>query len=109
MVALLFGRPRLQRHCSEEGASVTIVFVHGVPNTAAVWNPVRSLLPDRDTIAVQLPGFGRDAPAGFSGTRYAYRDWLIDQLEAMKLGKRKLRRIANSSSWAPEPCTRWNR
>ena len=62
---------------------MTVVFVHGVPNTAAVWDPVRSLLPDRDTIAVQLPGFGRDAPAGFSGTRYAYRDWLIDQLETM--------------------------
>jgi pimeloyl-ACP methyl ester carboxylesterase len=63
---------------------MTVVFVHGVPNTAAVWNPVRSLLPDRDTIALQLPGFGRDAPAGFSGTRYAYRDWLIDQLEAFR-------------------------
>ena len=62
---------------------MTVVFVHGVPNTATVWDPVRSLLPDRDTIALQLPGFGCDAPAGFSGTRYAYRDWLIDQLEAM--------------------------
>ena len=28
-------------------------------------------------------GFGGDAPAGFSGTRYAYRDWVIDELEAM--------------------------
>ena len=62
---------------------MTVVFVHGVPNTAAVWDPVRALLPDRDTIALQLPGFGCDAPAGFSGTRYAYRDWLIEQLEAM--------------------------
>jgi len=62
---------------------MTIVFVHGVPNTATVWDPVRSLLPDRDTTALQLPGFGCDAPSGFSGTRYAYRDWLIDQLEAM--------------------------
>lgn len=62
---------------------MTIVFVHGVPNTATVWDPVRSLLPDRETVAVQLPGFGCDAPNGFSGTRYAYRDWLIGQLEAM--------------------------
>ncbi len=62
---------------------MTVVFVHGVPNTAAVWDPVRSVLSDRDTIAVQLPGFGCDAPAGFSGTRYAYRDWLIEQLETM--------------------------
>ena len=43
---------------------MTIVFVHGVPNTAAVWDPVRSLLPDRETVALQLPGFGCDAPAG---------------------------------------------
>ena len=42
---------------------MTVVFVHGVPNTAAVWDPVRSLLPDRDTIALQLPGFGSDPPA----------------------------------------------
>jgi pimeloyl-ACP methyl ester carboxylesterase len=62
---------------------MTVVFVHGVPNTAVVWDPVRSLLSDRDTIALQLPGFGCDSPDGFSGTRYAYRDWLIDQLEAM--------------------------
>jgi pimeloyl-ACP methyl ester carboxylesterase len=62
---------------------MTVVFVHGVPNTAAVWDPVRSQLPDRDTIALQLPGFGSDSPDGFSGTRYAYRDWLIGQLEAM--------------------------
>jgi pimeloyl-ACP methyl ester carboxylesterase len=65
---------------------MTVVLVHGVPNTTAVWDPVRSLLSDRDTsdtIALQLPGFGCDAPAGFSGTRYAYRDWLIEQLEAL--------------------------
>jgi pimeloyl-ACP methyl ester carboxylesterase len=62
---------------------MTVVFLHGVPNTASVWDPVRSLLSGRDTVAVQLPGFGIDAPAGFSGTRYAYRDWVIDELEAM--------------------------
>ena len=63
---------------------MTIVFVHGVPNTAVVWNPLRSMLAGRDTVALQLPGFGCDAPAGFSGTRYAYRDWLITELEALK-------------------------
>ena len=62
---------------------MTAVFLHGVPNTAAVWDPVRSLLSDRDTVALPLPGFGRDAPAGFSGTRYAYRDWIIHELEEM--------------------------
>ena len=62
---------------------MTVVFVHGVPNTAAVWDPVRSLLTDHNTIALKMPGFGCDGPADFSATRYAYRDWLIKQLEAM--------------------------
>jgi pimeloyl-ACP methyl ester carboxylesterase len=62
---------------------MTVVFVHGVPNTAAVWDPVRALLSDHDTIALKLPGFGCDGPADFSATRYAYRDWLIDQLEVL--------------------------
>lgn len=62
---------------------MTVVFLHGVPNTATVWDPLRSLLTGRDTVALQLPGFGCDAAAGFSGTRYAYRDWVIEELEAM--------------------------
>jgi pimeloyl-ACP methyl ester carboxylesterase len=62
---------------------MTVVFVHGVPNTAAVWDPVRSLLPNHDAIALKLPGFGCDGLADFSATRYAYRDWLINQLEAL--------------------------
>jgi pimeloyl-ACP methyl ester carboxylesterase len=62
---------------------MTIVLVHGVPNTAEVWGPLRSALSDRDAIALKLPGFGCEAPAGFSGTRYAYRDWLIEELTAI--------------------------
>lgn len=46
---------------------MTVVFLHGVPNTARVWDPVRSLLSGRDTVALQLPGFGSDAPAGSVG------------------------------------------
>ncbi|MDT5175733.1 MAG: hypothetical protein QOG37_2984 [Mycobacterium sp.] len=62
---------------------MTIVFVHGVPNTAAVWGPLLSVLSDHAVIALQLPGFGCEAPAGFTGTRYAYRDWLIEELTAI--------------------------
>lgn len=38
-----------------------IVLVHGVPETAALWDPVRVHLP-ADTLAVQLPGFGCPRP-----------------------------------------------
>lgn len=60
---------------------MTVVYVHGVPDTAAVWGPLRSLLADRDDVAVRLPGFGTDSPAGFTATRFAYRDWLIGAIE----------------------------
>lgn len=58
-----------------------VVYVHGVPDTATVWDPLRRLLTDRDDLAVRLPGFGAEPPAGFTGTRFAYRDWLVGQLE----------------------------
>lgn len=56
------------------------VFVHGVPDTAALWDPIRARLQRRDTIAVALPGFGCDLPDGFSATKEGYVDWLIDEI-----------------------------
>jgi len=58
-----------------------IVFVHGVPETAALWDDVRAALGRRDTTALSLPGFGCARPAGFAATKEAYVDWLISQLE----------------------------
>jgi len=57
-----------------------IVLVHGVPETAALWDPLRSLLPPA-TRAVALPGFGCPRPAGFAATPDAYAGWLIGELE----------------------------
>lgn len=34
-----------------------IVFVHGVPETAAIWRKVRATI-DRESVALELPGFG---------------------------------------------------
>jgi pimeloyl-ACP methyl ester carboxylesterase len=62
-----------------------IVFVHGVPETAALWDDVRAALGRHDTIALSLPGFGCKRPAGFAATKEAYVDWLIGELE--KLGE----------------------
>ncbi|MFG1947080.1 alpha/beta fold hydrolase [Nonomuraea sp. NPDC048826] len=61
------------------------VFVHGFPETAAVWGPLlaeleRAGLDRADLIRLSPPGFGAPVPAGFDCTVTAYRDWLIDEL-----------------------------
>ena len=57
-----------------------IVFVHGVPETAAVWNKVRDLI-GRESVAVALPGFGVPVPDGFGQTKDDYADWLVAELD----------------------------
>jgi pimeloyl-ACP methyl ester carboxylesterase len=56
-----------------------IVFVHGVPETAAIWRKVRAAI-DRPSVALELPGFGTSRPAGFGGTKDDYADWLAGEL-----------------------------
>ncbi|MCC7076849.1 MAG: alpha/beta hydrolase [Acidimicrobiia bacterium] len=57
-----------------------IVFVHGVPETASYWDPLRSLI-DEPTTAVALPGFGCPRPEGFGATKDDYAAWLGRRLE----------------------------
>jgi len=57
------------------------VFVHGVPDTYRLWEPVRSHLRRSDVIAVSLPGFDAPRPPGFAADKEAYVDWLIAELE----------------------------
>ena len=61
-----------------------IVFVHGVPETAQLWDRMRAEIGDEST-AVSLPGFGCERPAGFSATKDAYSEWLAGELE--KIGE----------------------
>jgi pimeloyl-ACP methyl ester carboxylesterase len=61
------------------------VFVHGNPETAAVWDPLLAELEDAgaaraDLIRLSPPGFGAPVPAGFGATVGEYRDWLVDEL-----------------------------
>src|SRR5688500_1286567 len=61
------------------------VFVHGNPETAAVWDPLLAELEDAgaaraDLIRLSPPGFGAPVPAGFGATVSEYRDWLVDEL-----------------------------
>ncbi len=61
--------------------TMTIVLVHGNPETAAIWEPLVDALERDDVVALSPPGFGAPLPTGFSATYLAYRDWLEDQLE----------------------------
>lgn len=60
-----------------------VVFVHGVPDTQRVWNAVVSRLDRKDVLTLSLPGFGCPLPDGFSATKEAYVDWLLEQLKAL--------------------------
>lgn len=59
------------------------VLVHGVPDTAAMWEPVRSHLQRSDIVALELPGFGTPVADGFGATKEAYADWITAQVAAI--------------------------
>jgi pimeloyl-ACP methyl ester carboxylesterase len=58
------------------------VFLHGVPETAAIWDGVRSRV-DGDSVALSLPGFGCPRPAGFASTKDEYVAWVLEELDAI--------------------------
>ncbi len=62
---------------------MTAVFVHGVPETPAVWRGLLAALDRPDTVALSLPGFGTARPAGFGATMEEYAAWLAAQLERL--------------------------
>lgn len=62
---------------------MTVVLVHGVPETAAVWDPLLGevqALDRRDVVRLSPPGFGAPLPAGFGATVWDYREWLVGEL-----------------------------
>src|ERR1700710_2022152 len=63
---------------------MTIVLVHGNPETAAIWDPLRAALGRDDVVALSPPGFGAPVPDGFDATSDEYVTWLIDELEALR-------------------------
>ena len=60
-----------------------VVFVHGNPETAAIWGPLISQLERASLRTLSPPGFGAPAPEGFSATADAYFDWLVGELEVL--------------------------
>ena len=61
---------------------MTLVFVHGFPQTNRIWDGLRQVL-QRQSIALSLPGFGAPRPSRFTGTKDAYAKWLADALAEM--------------------------
>ena len=55
--------------------------MHGVPDSPALWDPIRARLRRRDVVTPTLPGFdGTPLPDGFGATSDEYAAWLIDDI-----------------------------
>jgi pimeloyl-ACP methyl ester carboxylesterase len=75
-------------HCAWTGAanvvwgvaSMTIVLVHGNPETEAIWDDLVPHLRSDDVVRLSPPGFGCAIPPGFDCSTDAYRDWLAGEL-----------------------------
>jgi pimeloyl-ACP methyl ester carboxylesterase len=61
--------------------TMTVVLVHGNPETEAIWGPLVNALGRDDVARLSPPGFGAPLPDAFPATYLAYRDWLEGELE----------------------------
>ena len=57
-----------------------VVFVHGVPEAAAIWTLLLAELGRDDAITLSPPGFGAPVPDGFGATSDEYLAWLTGEL-----------------------------
>ncbi len=62
---------------------MTVVLVHGNPETAALWDPLRTELGRDDVVTLSPPGFGAPVPEGFRATSDEYLAWLIGEVEGI--------------------------
>lgn len=109
------------------------IFVHGVPDTPAMWEPLISALgPESGPfLCPALPGFSTPIPEGFTCTKEAYADWLVDYIETNREGSEPVDLVGHDwgailviraawlrpdlvRSWAvanalPEPNYQWHR
>ena len=60
-----------------------VVFVHGNPETTAIWDELCKHLGREDVIALSPPGFGAPVPEGFDATSDGYLAWLVAEVEAI--------------------------
>src|SRR3954452_20010904 len=59
---------------------MSIVLVHGNPETEAIWDDLVPHLRGDDVVRLSPPGFGCAIPSGFDCSTDAYRDWLAGEL-----------------------------
>jgi len=60
---------------------MTVVLVHGNPETDAIWGPLVDALEREDVVRLSPPGFGAPLDDGFPATYLGYRDWLEEELQ----------------------------
>lgn len=61
-----------------------VVFVHGNPETSAIWEGLITALKRDDVITLSPPGFGAPVPEGWMATRAEYIAWLTGELAAIE-------------------------
>jgi pimeloyl-ACP methyl ester carboxylesterase len=59
------------------------VFVHGNPESDAIWDLLIDELDRDDVIKLSPPGFGSPTPNGWQATRLEYLDWLVAELQGI--------------------------
>ena len=64
-----------------ESRQTRAVFVHGNPETPAIWGPLLTELQHPDVVTLSPPGFGAEVPDGFGATADDYAAWLASELE----------------------------
>jgi pimeloyl-ACP methyl ester carboxylesterase len=57
------------------------VFVHGNPETAAIWEPLLAELQHPDPVSLSPPGFGAPVPDQFGASADEYAAWLASEIE----------------------------
>ena len=60
---------------------MTVVLVHGVPDTEHMWDRLAAALGPREVVRLSLPGFGTEVPIGWTATKEDYADWLAARLD----------------------------
>ena len=60
---------------------MTVVLLHGNPETPIIWEPLIAELRRTDVVTPQLPGFGCAVPEGFAATKEDYVAWFTGVLE----------------------------
>lgn len=65
--------------------TIAKLFLHGVPDSPAIWRPLIATLDLGDTPVATpaLPGFTEPLPAGFAATKEAYADWATTEVERL--------------------------